>query len=66
MKDAYNRHISSDERARIAKLEIFDEVEEWELMGDHYCVSWAVSAVGDSVVDDLKWLAAIDLPKFDT
>ncbi|KAI8827188.1 S-adenosyl-L-methionine-dependent methyltransferase [Fimicolochytrium jonesii] len=31
-----------EERERIAKLEIFDEVEEWQLLSDHYCVSWAV------------------------
>ncbi|KAJ3086215.1 hypothetical protein HDU96_005005 [Phlyctochytrium bullatum] len=43
MRDAYDKHLSQEERDRVAKLEIFDEVEEWRLMGDHYCLSWAWS-----------------------
>jgi O-methyltransferase involved in polyketide biosynthesis len=31
-------NISADERERISKLEIFDEVEEWHLMQSHYCL----------------------------
>ncbi|KAJ3413645.1 hypothetical protein HDV05_007713 [Chytridiales sp. JEL 0842] len=61
MKDAYDKHISPEEHARVAKLEIFDEVEEWELMGDHYCVSWSVSSpAGDS---KYQWLYEIRLPQ---
>jgi len=26
---------------RISGLEIFDEVEEWQLLASHYCVAWA-------------------------
>eukprot|EP00842_Homolaphlyctis_polyrhiza_P000289 jgi/Hompol1/1260/HPOL_000528-RA len=33
--------ISETEKARVAKLEIFDEVEEWQMLSQHYCVSWA-------------------------
>lgn len=31
---------SSDERERIAKLEMLDEMEEWQLLARHYCVAW--------------------------
>ena len=26
---------------RVERLEIFDEVEEWQLINDHYCLGWA-------------------------
>ena len=32
--------MSSQEKERLAKLEILDEVEEWELLARHYCVVW--------------------------
>ncbi|KAJ3187577.1 carboxy methyl transferase for protein phosphatase 2A [Irineochytrium annulatum] len=44
MKDAYDVHLSEEEKARVGKLEIFDEVEEWRMMGEHYCVSWGWNA----------------------
>jgi hypothetical protein len=30
-----------DEKERIAKLEIFDEIEEWKLLVSHYCFVFA-------------------------
>lgn len=30
-----------EEKARVAGLEMMDEVEEWELLAAHYCVVWA-------------------------
>ncbi|KAI8088861.1 S-adenosyl-L-methionine-dependent methyltransferase [Halteromyces radiatus] len=33
--------LTSQERTRIAKLEMLDEIEEWKLLSDHYCVAWA-------------------------
>lgn len=33
--------VSETERERIEKIEWLDEVEEWELLARHYCVSWA-------------------------
>lgn len=32
--------VSSQEKERLAKLEILDEVEEWKLLARHYCVVW--------------------------
>jgi tRNA wybutosine-synthesizing protein 4 len=29
------------ELARVRKLEIFDEVEEWQLISSHYCIATA-------------------------
>lgn len=31
---------------RISSLEIFDEVEEWQLLANHYCVAWACHVRG--------------------
>ena len=33
--------ISADEKERVAALEMVDEVEEWKLLAQHYCVAWA-------------------------
>ncbi|KAF9902734.1 hypothetical protein EC991_004585 [Linnemannia zychae] len=36
--------LCEQELRRISSLEIFDEVEEWQLLADHYCVAWAYQA----------------------
>ncbi|KAF9899330.1 hypothetical protein BX616_003094 [Lobosporangium transversale] len=36
--------IPETELRRISNLEIFDEVEEWQLLAGHYCVAWAIQA----------------------
>ncbi|KNE71020.1 hypothetical protein AMAG_15278 [Allomyces macrogynus ATCC 38327] len=41
MNEYWAKHVPDEEKARIAKLEIFDEIEEWILMGRHYCLSVA-------------------------
>mmetsp|Transcript_10523 Transcript_10523/g.27052 ORF Transcript_10523/g.27052 Transcript_10523/m.27052 type:complete len:306 (+) Transcript_10523:53-970(+) len=33
--------LSEKDMARVRKLEIFDEIEEWELISAHYCISTA-------------------------
>ena len=38
MISVYNKRLDQVERARIEKLEIFDEFEEWELLQSHYCL----------------------------
>jgi O-methyltransferase involved in polyketide biosynthesis len=45
MLQAFKRFIFKDvdEMARVAKLEIFDEIEEWELIMDHYALTLAVN-----------------------
>lgn len=39
MSVVYSRKLDAADRARIEKLEIFDEYEEWDLLSSHYCVS---------------------------
>ncbi|KAF9360238.1 hypothetical protein BGX34_007878 [Mortierella sp. NVP85] len=36
--------LPDDDMKRISSLEIFDEIEEWQLLADHYCVAWAYHA----------------------
>ena len=42
MLQAYDQLVSKDEKLRVAKLEIFDEVEEWNMLMSHYCLTTAV------------------------
>ena len=32
--------VNEEEKARVAGLEMVDEVEEWRLLAGHYCVVW--------------------------
>lgn len=36
----YENWVSKSEKERIAKLEMLDEMEEWQLLARHYCVAW--------------------------
>ncbi|ORY79389.1 S-adenosyl-L-methionine-dependent methyltransferase [Protomyces lactucae-debilis] len=40
--NALERDLPQEERERIAKLEMFDEVEEWKMLAAHYCfaIGW--------------------------
>ncbi|KAI9096065.1 S-adenosyl-L-methionine-dependent methyltransferase [Phlyctochytrium arcticum] len=40
-------NVSPDERDRLQKLEVFDEIEEWELLSAHYCLSWGLKSSKD-------------------
>eukprot|EP01134_Creolimax_fragrantissima_P008155 CFRG8155T1 len=37
----YKQHTTSDEKKRLSAIEMFDEVEEWQLLMSHYRVLWA-------------------------
>jgi hypothetical protein len=39
--------VSNDEKLRLSKLEMIDEVEEWELLASHYVVMWAYREFGN-------------------
>lgn len=41
MNAYWDTHIQELEKERVAKLEFLDEVEEWRLFGDHYCIVYA-------------------------
>lgn len=36
----WEKWVSSEEKERVAGLEMLDEVEEWRLLAKHYCVAW--------------------------
>ncbi|KAJ3043045.1 Leucine carboxyl methyltransferase 1 [Rhizophlyctis rosea] len=42
LNEFWEKRVEEDEKARVSRLEIFDEVEEWHLLSGHYCISWAV------------------------
>lgn len=37
----WDKGVPAEEKARVAGLEMVDELEEWELLAAHYCVVWA-------------------------
>ncbi|KAF9159732.1 Leucine carboxyl methyltransferase 1 [Mortierella sp. AD010] len=39
--NALHGSLPESEMKRISSLEIFDEMEEWQLLAGHYCVAWA-------------------------
>jgi hypothetical protein len=44
---AHNYWMGQDELQRIAKLELLDEMEEWQLLAKHYCIVWGWALPGD-------------------
>jgi len=57
MFEIYNRFITDSERKRVESLEFLDELEEWKLIQQHYCIVWAfkfVSLEENKEVLDLK------------
>lgn len=41
MKTIYNTILEKKKVLRVAKLEMLDEFEEWDLIQEHYCIVWA-------------------------
>jgi tRNA wybutosine-synthesizing protein 4 len=39
MSIIYTSKMDAVDRARIEKLEIFDEFEEWDMLQSHYCLA---------------------------
>ncbi|KAI8812165.1 S-adenosyl-L-methionine-dependent methyltransferase [Cladochytrium replicatum] len=44
MLQLYEKHVTPAEKTRVSKLEIFDELEEWRMLSQHYCISWGIHA----------------------
>ena len=40
INEIWRSRLSEEEKERVSKLEMVDEVEEWELLAAHYCVAW--------------------------
>lgn len=58
MATIYQCHIDPEERIRAERRQIFDELEEWNLMQEHYCI-----ALGINDQDGL--FASFDFETFD-
>ncbi|KAJ0235614.1 Leucine carboxyl methyltransferase 1 [Hirschfeldia incana] len=43
MLKVYGSFVDAQEKRRIERLELFDEFEEWHMMQEHYCVTYAVN-----------------------
>ncbi|RID49152.1 hypothetical protein BRARA_I05612 [Brassica rapa] len=43
MLKVYGSFVDTQEKRRIERLELFDEFEEWHMMQEHYCVTYAVN-----------------------
>jgi len=41
MDECFETYVSAEEKARLTKCEMMDELEEWRLLGRHYCLAWA-------------------------
>jgi len=50
----WERWIDEAEKGRVAGLEMLDELEEWKLLAQHYCIAWGWR--GDIFVDAWKEL----------
>lgn len=51
----YDRIISATERARVSRLAMLDELEEWQMLLEHYCIMLAVrDAEGSSMLEGLE------------
>jgi tRNA wybutosine-synthesizing protein 4 len=45
MLEAWNKLIDNNDKIRVSKLEIFDEIEEWNMLMSHYCLITALRNV---------------------
>ena len=43
MNTVYAQWLSAEEHQRVNRLEIFDEIEEWDLIQQHYCLVVAIN-----------------------
>ena len=48
MLQAFNDLISGKEKSRIHSVEIFDEIEEWQMIMEHYCLTLAATGINSS------------------
>ncbi|EJD40304.1 leucine carboxyl methyltransferase [Auricularia subglabra TFB-10046 SS5] len=60
LKTIRSERISPDEKARIAQLEMLDEIEELELVLAHYAVGWGLKASPESPL--ASWSLPHELP----
>ena len=44
---AHDRWMGKNELVRISRLELLDEMEEWQLLAGHYCIAWGWKTADD-------------------
>lgn len=49
----FERWVAQEEKARLDRLEGLDEVEEWELLANHYVVAWGWRGEGSAMCDEM-------------
>jgi len=42
MNILYQQYLPAEERRRVERLQMLDEIEEWFLINDHYCIAWSM------------------------
>lgn len=53
MKELFDRS-GVETRQRLDKIEKLDEVEEWNLLAEHYCISWGLAGHNGSIESELE------------
>ncbi|SPN99667.1 related to Leucine carboxyl methyltransferase 1 [Cephalotrichum gorgonifer] len=48
----FDRWVSREEKSRLDRLEGLDEVEEWNLLANHYVIAWGWKGQGAAMCDD--------------
>lgn len=48
----WEKWTTQDEKDRVARIEMLDEIEEWKLLSQHYCVAWGWREPQDSHIFD--------------
>eukprot|EP01111_Echinosteliopsis_oligospora_P005692 TRINITY_DN1923_c0_g1_i2.p1 TRINITY_DN1923_c0_g1~~TRINITY_DN1923_c0_g1_i2.p1 ORF type:complete len:219 (-),score=44.62 TRINITY_DN1923_c0_g1_i2:14-670(-) len=69
MSSVYYYFLPTADRLRIERIELFDELEEWNLIQRHYCIVWAMKDSslgfgfwGHAKFEELKKNSSIKLP----
>lgn len=45
----YEKWVDKGEQQRVARCEMLDEIEEWVMLAQHYCVAWGARDPGNAV-----------------
>eukprot|EP01049_Picozoa_sp_SAG25_P004706 SAG25_NODE_303_length_10153_cov_13.304356_3_plen_77_part_00 len=64
MDEVYEKVINGEAKRRIARLEMFDEFEEWHMIMQHYCIVCAGvdRSATDGDVEGGSWLREVSQP----
>lgn len=46
----WEKWVDEEEKERVARVELLDEVEEWQLLARHYCIAWGWRDGNDRLV----------------